>query len=84
MKKRSLVLMLMLAGVLGCATTLWWGSKSTTLSFGMSKQQVQALLGLPQQTMTQELNGAMVETWKYLDRLVTFQNGVLQSWSTQP
>ena len=37
------------------------------------------LLGPPQQMMVQELNGLMVETWKYLDRTLTFQNGVLQS-----
>ena len=50
----------------------------------MSQQQVQALLGPPQQTMAQELNGGLAETWKYFDCVVTFQHGVLQSWSTQP
>ena len=84
MGKGKLVLVMGLVGVLGCAATFWWGNKSTTLSMGMSKQQVQALLGPPQQMMVQELNGLMVETWKYLDRTLTFQNGVLQSWNTQP
>jgi len=40
------------------------------------------MLGPPQDIMTQELNGMMVDTWKYVDRTVTFQNGVLRSWGT--
>ena len=83
MPKRVLPL-LALVGLLGCATTFWWGSpsnvRSTTLSVGMSKPQAQRLLGPPQQMLTQELNGMTVETWKYLNRTLTFQNGLLQSW----
>ena len=71
-----------LVGLLGCAATMWWGNKSATLNLGMSRPQVQALLGPPQQAMTQELQGVMVETWTYLDRTLTFQNGVLQSWDS--
>ncbi len=71
-------------GVLGCATTLWWGNKSTTLSLGMSKQQVQTLLGPPQQIIAQQLSGMMIETWKYLDHTLIFQNGVLQSSNSLP
>jgi len=50
---------------------------------GMSKSQVQALLGPPQHIMAQELNGVMIETWKYLDQTLTFSNGILQSWNPQ-
>ena len=71
-------------GVLGCAARLWWGNRSTTLHLGMSQQQVQVLLGPPTQMTTQELNGVMVETWKYLDRTVTFANGLVQSWDAKP
>ena len=85
MTKRA-ILILSMVGLMGCATTVWWGSPSnvrtTTLSVGMSKQQAQALLGPPQRMMTRELNGVMIETWKYLDRTLTFQNGLLQSWQS--
>lgn len=64
----------------GCAATFWAGNKSTTLSIGMSKQQAQAMFGAPQQVMSQELEGMMVETWKYMDRALTFHNGLLYSW----
>ena len=84
MSKRAVLVGVALTSVLGCAATLWWGNKSTTLSLGMSRQQVQALLGPPNHAMAQELNGVMVETWRYLDRTLTFSNGVLQSWSNQP
>ena len=76
--------MVMVVGLTGCATTFWWGNKSTTLSLGMTKEQVQALLGPPQQAIGQELNGMMVETWRYLDRIVTFRNGLVYSWQAGP
>ena len=76
-------LMLTVAGTLGCAATFWAGNRSTTLSLGMSKQQAQALLGSPQQIISQEVQGALVETWKYLDRILVFQNGLLYSITTQ-
>ncbi len=77
---KAIVVGLALVGVMGCAAKVWSGNTSKTVSLGMSKQQVQALLGPPQQTMTQELQGMMVETWKYLDRTVTFHNDVVQSF----
>ena len=76
--------MILLLGISGCATTLWWGNRSTTLRMGMSPQQAQALLGPPRQVLQQDLNGVMVETWKYLDRTLVFYNGILQSWSSPP
>ena len=84
MRRAHLLLAVALAGVMGCAAQLWWGNKTTTVRLGMSKRQVQALLGPPKDVMVQELQGMMVETWKYFDRTVTFQNGVVQSWSNQP
>lgn len=74
----------MLGGTLGCAATLWWGNTRTTLRLGMSKQQVQTLLGPPQQMMNQQLQGMLIETWQYLDRTVVFQNGVVRSWNVTP
>lgn len=83
---RRVILIVSLGGLLGCATTFWWGSpthvRSTTLRVGMSAQQAQKLFGAPQQTLVQELNGVTVETWRYLNRTLTFQNGLLQSWQT--
>ena len=79
---RWLLLMALSAGCWGCGATVWWGNRTATLHLGMSKQQVQQMLGPPQDIMTQELNGMMVDTWKYVDRTVTFQNGVLRSWGT--
>ena len=83
--KRLLLAVLML-GVMGCAASVWWGSpshpKTASVRFGMSTSQVQRVLGPPQQTAAQELNGAMTETWTYLDRTLTFQNGVLTSWTS--
>jgi hypothetical protein len=74
---------LALVGLLlvGCATTTQYGGKSANLSLGMSKRQVQDVLGAPQDIMIQNLSGAMVETWGYLDRNITFKNGILQSWA---
>ena len=83
-REQNILITLFLLCVWGCAATFWVGNKSTTLRLGMSRQQVQALLGPPQQTMAHELNGMLIETWKYLDRTVTFQNGVVQSWNAQP
>ena len=65
----------------GCATTVWYGDRSTMLSLGMSKKQVQDRFGPPQDIMTHQLQGMMVETWRYLDRSVIFHNGVVQSWT---
>lgn len=83
-RMKRAILVMGLAGVVGCATTVWWGSpsnmKSTTLSLGMSTQQAQALLGPPQHMVSQEVNGIMVETWNYVDRTLIFQNGILRSW----
>ncbi len=64
----------------GCAATFWVNDKSTTLNFGMSKQQVQQTLGPPQSVTTRQAQTMMVETWKYLDRTLQFQNGILQAW----
>jgi hypothetical protein len=65
----------------GCATRLWWGDKSTTLSLGMSTQRVQAVLGPPQHMLTQQWQDVIVESWKYVNRSVTFHHGLVQSWS---
>lgn len=80
---RVSVLALMMAILLanGCAATLWAGKRSTTLSVGMTKRQAQARFGSPQHIMSQELNGVMIETWRYLDRSLTFHDGRLQVWS---
>lgn len=59
---------------------MWWGNQSTTLSLGMSTQQVRTMLGPPQDITTQRLEGMMLETWRYLDRTLTFHNGLLHSW----
>ena len=79
----ALALCLMMTG-LGCATTVWWGSHSKTLRMGMSEKQVHALLGDPQDMTTRHVDDLMIETWRYLDRTLTFQNGLLQSWSITP
>ena len=70
----------MLAAVMGCTTTCWWGNRQTTLNLGMSKQQAQSLLGLPQQASSQQIGDAMIDIWKYMDRTLTFRNGILQGW----
>ena len=72
MRGRKFVLVLALFGVLGCAAQVWWGRKTAILSLGMSKQQVQSLLGPPRDVMAQELSEMVVDTWMYLDRPVTF------------
>lgn len=76
----------LMTGAAGCATTVWYGSptnlKSHTFSVGMPKRQVHSLYGSPQHIVTQQLGDVMVETWKYLDKTLTFHNGLLQSWST--
>ena len=82
--RNALAWAVVLVSLTGCAATLWWGKKQTTLRFGMTQQQVQTLLGPPQQVMSQQLQDMMVETWKYLDRTVTFHNGIVYSWNTQP
>lgn len=79
---RALAAVVVAGGLAGCAATFWWGKQSTTLGLGMSKQQVRALLGSPRQVMTQQLQGVIVETWTYLDRTLTFQQGALQSWGS--
>ena len=77
-----------LTGLAGCATTVWYGTptnlKSTTLSIGMSQQQAQALYGSPAQISSQQIGNMLVETWKYLDKTLTFHNGRLSSWSAAP
>lgn len=76
----------LMAGLAGCATTVWYGSptnlKSHTFSVGMPKQQVHSLYGSPQHIVTQQLGDVMVETWKYLDKTLIFHNNLLHSWST--
>ena len=47
---------------------------------GMPQKQAHDLLGDPQSILQQPVNGVMVETWKYLDQTLVFQNGVLHSW----
>ena len=80
MVKRAVVAMA-LAAIVGCATQVWVGNQTATLRFGMTKQQVAATLGSPRDIVVQEVNGAMIETWKYIDRTITFQDGVLQAWT---
>ncbi len=80
MLKRTMVTMA-LAVTMGCATQVWVGNKSATLNLGMTKQQVAQTLGSPRDIIVQEMNGSMVETWKYIDRTITFNNGVLQAWT---
>ena len=78
MRRLALILPLLL---LGCAASVWYGDRAATLTLGMSKKRVQELLGPPQGIMTQQLQGGMIETWRYIDRSVIFQNGILQSWT---
>ena len=73
-----------LIGLTGCAATFWAGKQSATLNLGMSKERVQAMLGLPQDVVTQQFQDLMVETWKYLDRTVVFHNGILYGWEVPP
>jgi hypothetical protein len=82
--KRIMLVALLLTMTTGCAATFWAGNQSTTFRVGMTKQQAQAMFGQPQQVMTQDLQGMMVETWKYLDRTLTFRNGLLYSWVSHP
>ena len=79
-----LALVVSLTATVGCAATVWYGNKSTTLRMGMTKRQAQELLGSPKDILQDQVEGVVVETWKYLDRTLTFHNGVLQSWSSQP
>lgn len=83
MIKRALVV-IGLVGILGCAATFWAGKQSATLNLGMSKEQAQAVLGPPQDVVTQQFQDLMVETWKYLDRTVVFHNGILYGWEVPP
>ena len=73
-----------LIGLTGCAATFWAGKQSATLNLGMSKEQVKAMLGPPQDVVTQRFQDLMVETWKYLDRIVVFHNGLLYGWEIPP
>ena len=76
-------LSIVLSGLLaGCGLHLWWGNRSTMLAVGMSKQDVQTMLGRPQQVMAQELNGLLIETWRYASQTIIFQNGIVQSWTS--
>ena len=77
------LLAIALAAVLGCAAQFRVGRQTTTLTVGMTKETVEGLLGTPNYTMVQELNGVLVETWKYLDRTVTFYDGIVYSWGAQ-
>lgn len=85
---KQVMVIAVLVSLAGCATTVWWGSptnlRSTTLSLGMSKQQVQSVFGPPQSVITQQLGDLMVETWTYLDKTLTFHNGLLYSWGAAP
>ena len=68
----------------GCAASGWWNQR-TELRLGMSKPQVQAILGPPQRVTTQP--NMRLETWTYLDKTVTFHQDMLFSWeesSLQP
>jgi len=84
--KQTVIIGVSLLLAAGCATTFWWGSpsnvKSTTLSLGMSKPQVQAMFGRPRTIAVQQVNDMVIETWKYLNRTLVFQDGVLQSWQS--
>ena len=85
---KRLVLVAVLAGTMGCAATAWYGNPlhptSKTLSVGMTKSQVQSLLGPPQQAFVRHFNSIMIETWTYMDQTLTFQSGVLRSWVENP
>lgn len=78
--KRAVVGWLVAAqlGLAGCAATFWAGNHATTVGIGMSKVQAETLLGPPRQMMRQELNGVLVETWKYADRSLIFHDGILK------
>lgn len=65
----------------GCAATFWCGNKATTLRLGMTAERAQKLLGQPQNVMRQQTQGLLIETWQYMDKTLTFHNGVLQTWS---
>ena len=79
MGRRSLRLLAALALLLpGCAATFWAGDRATTLGLGMSQAQAQQLLGPPRQVMRQQMQDMLVETWKYADQALVFQNGVLK------
>lgn len=83
MMRSRFMLLLAMTGTFGCAATFWAGNRSATLSLGMSKQQAQTLLGSPQQVISQDAQGIMVETWKYLDRILVFHDGLLYSVAAQ-
>ena len=78
--KRAVVGWLVAAqlGLAGCAATFWAGNHATTVGIGMSKVQAETLRGPPRQMMRQELNGVLVETWKYADRSLIFHDGLLK------
>ena len=82
------MLLVSLVGVMGCAAGVWYGNlshrTSRTLAIGMSQQQAKSLLGSPQAVSAQRLQGVIVETWRYLDKTLTFHNGLLASWVTVP
>ena len=48
---------------------------------GMTQRDAVALLGSPHDIVSNRMDGAMVDTWMYLDKTLTFENGILHSWS---
>ena len=86
--RKHWLLVFSVVGTIGCATTLWYGTPSnvpsTTLRIGMTQREAAAMLGSPTDIIGQDINGVMVETWKYLDRTLTFRHGLLQSWVDEP
>ena len=81
---RKLVVLAALVAAVGCAAQFWVGNKSLRLRAGMSRQQARAVVGAPQEVMVRQQQGIMVETWKYLDGLLVFHQGMLSSWILQP
>ena len=75
-----LMVAITLTGIMGCAATFWAGKASKTVSFGMSKEEVQTLYGPPQHVVTQHVSELLVEVWKYADRSVTFRDGTVLTW----
>ena len=79
----SRALPLLALSLVGCAATVRWNDHGQALRLGMTKRQAHALLGDPQDITVQRTQALLLETWKYVDRTLTFQDDVLQSW-TQP
>ena len=48
---------------------------------GMTQRDAVALLGSPHDIVSDRVEGTMVDTWMYLDKTLTFENGILHNWS---